>query len=78
MKSNFLVNEGTSLWKLLYQWGKKILEQISLYSYLHFDHFCSFCLIFLLLCKLYACGKQYVLVYEEVKLELGDQLGKIL
>lgn len=77
MKSNFLVNEGTSLWKSLHQWGKKILQQISLHSYLHFDHFCSFCLI-LLLCTLYACGKQYVLVYVEVKLELGDQLGKIL
>lgn len=58
--------------------GEKIHQQISLHTYLHFGHFCSFSLIFLLLCTLYARGKQYVLVSIEVKLELGDQLGKIL
>lgn len=54
------------------------MEKKKLHSYLHFGHFCSFYLIFLLLCTLYACGKWYVLVSVEVKLELGDQLGKIL
>lgn len=58
--------------------GGKIQQQISLHSYLHFGHFRGFCLIFLLLCTVYACGKQYVVVYVEVKLELGDHLGKIL